>query len=272
MGLDRHVLNLRQSKLAFDHGRTLGPSRLNVALSQLKVLGNVAAGLGKNKIRNLILAKIGMKQRSTGLSALQGVKDCLQFFIIDSDLARRLLGYLLTGGNHSCDRFTDHPYPVSGKDRAVDQVQADIVGHICPGHHSLNAGHLQSLADIDLFDQCVGMRAAYQATIVQTRAELHVVSIDRTASDLFVGIHTGHALANGFAQSASCHTLFGRRILNQHRGCAHNLCTGTGCPRAPPGSPFCWLRIPLKQCCCRHQHTWRTKAALDSVVIHECLL
>jgi hypothetical protein len=54
-------LDLRQAKSPLHDGRALGPGRLDVPFAQLKVLRDVGARLGEDKVRHLVGAQVRME-------------------------------------------------------------------------------------------------------------------------------------------------------------------------------------------------------------------
>ena len=169
------MLDMRDAIGAFDDGSAVGPGACHVPFANAEVVADIGARLGKDEICHFVLAQVGMQHGCLRTGAKLGVKDPRQRFVFHFDQIDRLLGNLFADRRHASHRVAHVAHPVAAKDMAVLQIQPDQTRKIFPGDNGFNARQSTRLAGIDALDQGMRMRAALDARIHQSGAELQVV-------------------------------------------------------------------------------------------------
>ena len=187
VGLNGHMLYMRDVEAVVEHAVGLGKGLLRVALSENIVVGDVRALLRIEDGQHLVGMQIGVNERRVRLHAFQRVKDRGQLLVFHLDeaagLLRNLRAFRCDGGHG----LTAELCRTHGEKVFVLKIQAAALFVAVAGDHAANAVQRLRLAGVDGEDLCVRIRAALDLRVQRPR-ETDIVRKLRGTRNLFDGV------------------------------------------------------------------------------------
>ena len=193
--LHRHVLDRRVAEVGRESDVGGGERGVEVALSNLLVMGDVRVGLREEDAAHVVvLVQVRVHEGSAVGHRLARIEDRGDLFVFDADQPARVAGDVERVRRDGHHRLALIAHDVARKDALVLHVEAELDAEAVAGQYRTHAGQSLRFFHVDAHDPGRGVGRGDERGVKHS-GKRNVVSVRSSAGDLVDGVLSLHRLS-----------------------------------------------------------------------------